>query len=94
MGEAEHTSSAVQVGEVQNISCAADWVAGRAETELALHNSGSGESDGCESNNGGDGELHIDDCGVFLKEEEVLSDEVFVEKVVEAGECCWMMFKL
>lgn len=57
--ERQHTRSAVQVGEVQDVGSAADWGAGVAETNLALiERSGEGGG-GSESQDGGDGELHF-----------------------------------
>jgi hypothetical protein len=63
-----HTRSAVQVGEVQDVGGTADRSAGRAEANLALIE-GSGEGGGgCESENGGDGELHFEGwVGCLLK---------------------------
>ena len=63
------TRSAVQVGQVEDISGAADWAAGGAETDLALFD-GSGEGNGGQGKDGGDGELHVEGWLVVLGEEE------------------------
>jgi hypothetical protein len=59
-GWGNRTRSAVQVGEVQDVGSAADGVAGRAETNLALIEGSSEGGGGGESENGGDGELHFE----------------------------------
>ena len=66
----ERTRSAVQVGEVEDVGCAADGAAGGAERELALDEGGSCESNGGEGSDGGDGELHVEGWLVVLKEED------------------------
>ena len=70
--------SAVQVGEVQDIGSAADGVAGRAETNLALIEGSSKGSGGREGEDGGDGELHVDGClgGWFFGKKKVLVEVV------------------
>jgi hypothetical protein len=47
------TGSAVQVGEVEDVSCAADGVAGAAEADLALLDEGSSHGTDGESEDGG-----------------------------------------
>lgn len=56
----KHTRTAVQVSEVEDVSCAADGVARGAEANLALFEGSSEGSGGSEGEDGGDGELHFD----------------------------------
>jgi hypothetical protein len=58
------TRSAVQVGEVEDISCAADGVAGAAEADLALLNEGSSKGADGESEDGG--VKHVDGLEVVV----------------------------
>jgi hypothetical protein len=60
----KRTGSAVQVRDVEDISCAADGVAGAAKANLALLNNGG--SNGRDSESEDDGELHIDGLGWWL----------------------------
>lgn len=62
-GGGDGRRSAVQVGEVENVSCAADGIAGAAETDLTLLERGSEGRDG-ESEDGG--VEHVDGLGLVV----------------------------
>lgn len=59
MKRREHTSSAVEVSEVEDIGSAAEGLAASADGDLALLKSGSGDGDSGESGDDGE-ELHVD----------------------------------
>jgi hypothetical protein len=58
------TGSAVQVREVEDISGAADGVAGAAKANLALLDDGG--SNGRDGESEDDGELHVDGLGLVV----------------------------
>jgi hypothetical protein len=61
----KRTRSAVQVGEVQDVSCAADGVAGAAEADLALSDLG-GSREGSDGECEDGGVKHVDGLGLVV----------------------------